>query len=169
MMCLLFNILSIGFFVLFYCRGDIIIFKQLSESRICRIFVSDWPGLNPSLLHQAFRVSRQSEMPTSGLLKGSLDGFFNSPLSKILISHPSVFLLLLFLSPPPPPSHTCPLLATVFLSSCFLYPLWLLIIFSRSVFFSLSLLFLLCLFCRPLLGSGQFTFSGSSCGLSLLF
>lgn len=36
-------------------------------------------------------------MPTSGLLKGSLDGFFNSLLSKILISYASVFLLLLFL------------------------------------------------------------------------
>lgn len=90
-MHLLFTILSIGLvffflFVFFYCRGDLIIFKQLSESRISCIFVSDWPGLNPSRLHQAFRVSRQSEMPTSGLLKGSLpawhDGFFNSPPSK---------------------------------------------------------------------------------------
>lgn len=41
-------------------------------------------------------------------------------------------------------------------------------LFSQCVL-SLSLLFFLCVFCRPLLGSSQFTFSGSSCGLSLLF
>lgn len=42
-------------------------------------------------------------------------------------------------------SHACPLLATVFLSCCFLYPLWLLIIFSRDVFFSLTTFLSLCI------------------------
>lgn len=90
------------------------------------MLVCVWPSLNPPLLHQAVRVSRRSEMPTSRLLKGSLpvlrDGSLLSPLSYIIISFyfsftfPPLYL-------PHSLRHARPLLAAVF-CSCFLCSLY---------------------------------------------
>lgn len=90
------------------------------------MLVCVWPSLNPPLLHQAVRVSRRSEMPTSRLLKGSLpvlrDGSLLSPLSYIIISFyfsftfPPLYL-------PHSLRHARPLPAAVF-CSCFLCSLY---------------------------------------------
>lgn len=115
--------------------------KVSSESRISCVFVCDWPGLNPPPLHQAVRVSRRSEMPTSRLLKGLLTARCDSSLHSPLFLF--IYVLFLFLSSLFPPLSQpclwcmCFACCGVSLFVLSLFSLCLLIIFSRKAFFFL--------------------------------